>query len=177
MQQTSIPLNYVATTRAILNYVLPPGAAEIKWSYHAEVWEELIGIGQFSIDKWDERHSSLIKKEMSCLFEYWFRRIPISKRRIALFAKWLKKPVADPIRLKAILWLEEMLKQEKMDYFLNEKSITEALACLLNTVWVRDQNRLRQNNSVFEAFCHLLRLLTDQQDEIALELCRRIAGS
>jgi nucleoside phosphorylase len=176
LQQTSIPLNYVATTRAILNYVLPRESADFKWSYHAEVWEELIGIGRFSIDKWDERHSSLIK-EMRCLFEDWFRRIPISKHRIALFAKWLKKPVADPIRFKAILWFEEMLKQGKLDYILKEKSITEALACLLNTIWVRDQNRLRQNKSVFEAFCHLLRLLTDQQDEIALELCRRIAGS
>jgi hypothetical protein len=112
---------------------------------------------------------------MKNLFEDWFRRVPLYNRRIALFAQWLKRPVADPIRLQALVWLEEMLKKENDDYILSEKSVTEAIACLLNTVWVRDQKRLRQNNSVFEAFRNLLRLLTDRQDEIALELVRRIS--
>jgi hypothetical protein len=174
LQQNPTPLKYVSTTCIIINYILPSGSAKPKWSYHEDVWEELIGLGQFSIDKWDERHSSLVK-EMKNLFEDWFRRVPIYNRRIALFAQWLKRPVADPIRLQALVWLEEMLKKEDDDHILNEKSVTEAIACLLNTVWVRDQKRLRQNNSVFEAFRNLLRLLTDRQDEIALELVRRIS--
>lgn len=172
LQQNTVLPAYISITRDIVNYVLPLEADTYKWSYHEEVWDTLLGLDQ--LDYWDKRHRVLVK-EIIDLIENWIHQIPIYHRRIARLARWLQKPATKPIRLQGLIWIKEMVEKEK-NHILRETSVTDAIASLLDFVWYRNQNQLRQDTSSFETFKYLLHLLTERQNKIALELIGRIGS-
>ena len=113
---------------------------------------------------------------MMDLFEHWIHHIPIYDRHITRFARWLKKPVAESIRLQGLIWLKEVVEKDKNYRLLEEKSLTENLASLLNIIWDSNRTQLYQEPSFFETFKYLLYLLTERQNKIALELAKIITG-
>ncbi|MBD2395468.1 AAA family ATPase [Cyanobacterium aponinum FACHB-4101] len=174
LQQSNIPLAYCSIIRDIFNYVFSIDSNNIRWSYHDEVWETLLGLDPFSIHYWNERHKILVQK-MVDLIEYWVLNVPIYDRRIALFAQWLQTSATEAIRLQGIIWIKEITEKEQHQIF-KEVSVQNAIASLLDFIWQNNQNELRQNTPSFKGFKYLLHLLTEQQNIIALELTKIISA-
>ncbi|BAQ66972.1 AAA family ATPase [Geminocystis sp. NIES-3709] len=174
LQQSNIPPAYCSIIRDIFNYVFSIDSNNIRWSYHDEVWETLLGLDQFSIHYWNERHKILVQK-MVDLIEHWVLNVPIYDRRIALFAQWLQTSATKPIRLQGIIWIKEITEKEQHRIF-KEVSVQNAIASLLDFIWQNNQNELRQNTPSFKGFKCLLHLLTEQQNIIALELTKIISA-
>jgi hypothetical protein len=171
----AVPAGYTSIFRAIFEQVLPADSAPTtKWPYHEEVWDALVGIDGFTQSYWAPRHAPLVAS-LSDVFETWWERAPAYIRRAEVFARWLERPAASPIRLRAIMWLERRLTADTGRAF-DREDLGHAIASVLATTWQLDEARLRADAPAFAAFRRLLRVLADDQNELALDLLGRIGG-
>ncbi len=169
------PQTYGPILRMILNQVLPRDSREaIKWPYHEEVWDALVGLDGLTRSCWETRHAALVSS-LSDVFERWWQSAPTYGRRTALFARWLESSAASPIRLRGIRWIEQRLSADGGRAF-DREDTSDAIASLLNVTWQHDEARLRSDGPAIAAFWNLLRALADEQNALALDLLGRIGG-
>jgi hypothetical protein len=82
------------------------------------------------------------------------------------------------VRLQSLAWFAGLLhpssSRRPRDSDVDE--VADALAGLLNVIWNDDQDRLRDDQTAFDAFRGLLAWLVHRQNEHGMELEGRIGG-
>jgi len=87
---------------------------------------------------------------------------------------YLKKPVANLIRLEAILWIKNAANKAS-DRWWKEKNLVGSLAEFLALSWEHHKTEFASNREADLAFKQLLQLLVNKQHPVAIDLQARIA--
>lgn len=169
------PASYAPLVRAITQRAFVAVDSEVRWPWHEEVWDALIGIDYWVKDVWAERHANHVSS-MWDVISRWMEQVPLEVRRLGKFARWLATPPAVDIRLRTLAWFLKKLQSEEEQPTYREKDVDDDLAKLLNMVWDHDQQRLRASSESFAAFRGLLAGLVERQNSLGLELQGRIGG-
>jgi len=172
------PVGYAPLARKIIERVIQSheeSKDQSGWLRHYDVAEALLGLDRYTQKLWDTRHRILVG-ERSDLFKKWTETVPPYGYCIATFSNWLKGQAAEPIRLAALVWLQRWLNRGQEYYLLDRGGGEDAVAALLDQVWVQEESRLRDDANALEAFRWMLRYLAGRQNRTACELSRRIGG-
>jgi hypothetical protein len=167
------PATYAPLLREIAHHAFSHIDGELRWPWHEEVWDALIGIDYWVSDLWSRRHAGhalLIWDVISM----WMKKAPREGRRLGRFARWLSKPAAAMVRLRTLAWFLDLLQADERGSAYRDEDVEDDLAKLLNVVWDQDQNRLRSTSQTFAAFRGLLAWLGERQNSLGLELQGRI---
>jgi hypothetical protein len=169
------PASYAPLLRVMMQRALVAVDGELRWPWHEEVWDALIGIDHWVKDVWAERHANHVSSIWDVITT-WMEKVPLEGRRLGKFARWLATPPAVHIRLRTLEWFLKVLQLEEKQSTYREKDVDDELAKLLNMVWDQDQHRLRASSESFVAFRGLLAWLVERQNPLGLELQGRIGG-
>jgi hypothetical protein len=167
------PATYAPLLREIAHHAFSHIDGELRWPWHEEVWDALIGIDYCVSDLWSRRHAGhalLIWDVISM----WMKKAPREGRRLGKFARWLSKPAAATVRLRTLAWFLDLLQADDRGSAYRDEDVEDDLAKLLNVVWDQDQNQLRSASQTFAAFRGLLAWLGERQNSLGLELQGRI---
>jgi hypothetical protein len=169
------PQSYAPLVRAMIQRAFVPVDGKLRWPWHEEVWDALIGIDHWVKGVWAERHANHVRSIWDALTT-WMEKVPLERRRIGKFARWLATPAAVHIRLRTLEWFLKVLRLDETQSTYRENDADDDLAKLLNVVWDEDQHRLRASSESFVAFRRLLAWLVERQNPLGLELQGRIGG-
>ncbi|MBE2253175.1 MAG: hypothetical protein IAE78_26825 [Myxococcus sp.] len=169
------PATYAPLLRAITERAFAEIDGDLRWPWHEEVWDALLGIDWWVKDTWAERHADHVDSIWDVI-SLWMERVPMDGRRLGKFARWLSTPPAQRIRLRTLAWFLKNLRPEGDRSPDREGDAADDLAKLLNVAWDQDQSRLRASNEAFEAFRGILTWLVERQNAAGLELQGRIGG-
>ncbi len=170
-----IPASYTRLVRMIIQRALTDVDGTRRWPSFEDVWDALLGVGPYACDLWELRHVTVVN-ELADVFELWMARVPQNHRRLAGFARWLKRPPAGSLRLRSLPWFLSHLRSNAQCELRDKEEAEDAVAVLMNVVWTEDQQRLRNDQQAFEAFRGLLGWLGTRQNQLVLELHGRIGS-
>jgi hypothetical protein len=167
------PASYAPLLREIAQRAFSHIDGELRWPWHEEVWDALIGIDYWVSDLWSHRHADHVLLIWDVI-SMWMEKAPREGRRLGKFARWLSKPAAAKVRLRTLAWFLDLLQADERGSAYRDEHVEDDLAKLLNVVWDQDQNRLRSTSQTFVAFRSLLTWLGERQNSLGLELQGRI---
>lgn len=169
------PATYAPLLRAITERAFAEVDSELRWPWHEDVWDALLGIDWWLKDYWAERHAEHVESIWNVI-ALWMDRVPLDGRRLGKFARWLSTPPALHVRLRTLEWFLKKLRPEEPRTPYREEDAAEDLAKLLNVVWDQDQNPLRASKEAFVAFRGILAWLVERQNAAGFQLQGRIGG-
>jgi hypothetical protein len=167
------PATYPPLLREIAQHAFSHIDGELRWPWHEEVWDALIGIDYWVSDLWSNRHVGHVLRIWDVI-SMWMEKAPREGRRLGKFARWLSKPAAATVRLRTLAWFLDLLQADERGSAYRDGDVEDDLAKLLNVVWDQDQNRLRLTSQTYVAFRALLAWLGERQNSLGLELQGRI---
>jgi hypothetical protein len=169
------PASYAPLVRAMTQRAFVAIEGKVRWAWHEEVWDALIGIDYRVNDVWAERHANHVRSTWDVI-SGWMENVPLEGRRLGKFARWLATPPAVDIRLRTLAWFLKKLQSNEKERTYGKKDVDDDLAKLLNVVWDQDQQQLRASSESLAAFRGLLVGLVERQNSLGLELQGRIGG-
>jgi hypothetical protein len=169
------PATYGPLVRKIAHRGFSDVDDALRWPWHEEVWDALLGIDGWVQDVWSERHADQVAAIWDVIW-LWMEKAPQEGRRLAKFARWLSGPAAAAVRVRTLPWFFERLRGDGESFVPRDEAAEDNLARLLNVVWDLDQPRLRGAPESFTAFRGLLAWLVERQNSLGLELQGRIGG-
>jgi hypothetical protein len=171
------PASYVPLVRGMVERAFVEIDGRRRWRSFEEVWQGLLGMDGFVQRLWEARHTPVVIA-LGDTLEFWCTHVRPEARRLSYVAGWLSRGAAAPVRLRFLAWFAGVLhpnaSRQLRDSDIDE--VADALAGLLNVVWSNDQDRLRGDQTAFDAFRALLAWLVDRQNEHGMELAGRIGG-
>ena len=96
------------------------------------------------------------------------------KRATMYFSELLKKPVANLIRLEAIIWIKDAANKANKSWW-KEEGLVGSLAELLSFSWEHHKTEYAKDRKADLGFKELLQLLVNRQHPVAIDLQARIA--
>lgn len=175
LEAEETPATYAPLVRAISQRAFVTVNGKLRWPWHEEVWDALIGVDHWVSDAWAERHVPHVNAIWDVI-SMWMEKVPREGRRLGKFARWLATPPAVDIRLRTLEWFLQKLQPGKKLSSYREQDVEDDLAKLLNVVWDQNPQRLRASRESFAAFRGLLAWLVERQNSLGLELQGRIGG-
>ena len=167
------PATYAPLLREIAQHAFSLIDGELRWPWHEEVWDALIGIDYWVSDLWSNRHAGHALHIWDVI-SMWMEKAPRKGQRLGKLARWLSKPAAAKVRVRTLAWFLDLLQADARGFAYRDEDVADDLAKLLNVVWDQDQNLLRLTSQSFAAFRGLLAWLGDRQNSLGLELQGRI---
>jgi len=141
--------------------------------YLEEMWCNLMGFGGTWVQIWSEHHRQVVEA-MRPEYEKWGTEFLDRPQCGAHFAVFLEQPGAQGLVLDGVVWLEQAITANEESYFQEERVQRSVVSCL-DTCWTTMGRAVRKNEAAFSSLRKLLRMLADRQEQVAIELLRRIA--
>ena len=138
-----------------------------------EVWQYLLGINPRVHFSYNERHQKTIK-EMADYYQQWAKdNLALDTYATMYFSELLRKPVANLIRLEAIIWIKDAANKAS-EWWWKEEGLLGSLAELLSISWEEHKMELAKNKNIDMGFKELLQLLVNKQHPVAIDLQARL---
>ena len=169
------PTAYSNLVRSMLQGALVNVDDHLRWPQYRPVWDSLVGIDGYTRTMWAQRHTQLVSG-LQDVFHLWMDRIPAEGRRLAGVAVWLMRPPAAQLRFKALRWLVARVCVATCDEPRDVEEAEDAIANLLNVVWLEQQAALSADRVALQAFRSLLAWLVERQNRLGLELVGRLGS-
>jgi hypothetical protein len=144
------------------------------WHLH-DNWKQLMGCGGLFLLPWREPYKPLLEGMSEFLRSYCERRI-VGGDIMASFIQLLRKPASERLRIRSLSWLEPKFANAG-DNFWNKTQAQSQLSILLAESWQEQQDELRRDPKAFACFRRLVKMLTDRQDPLAMEIQNRIIAA
>ena len=173
--EESIKQRFIECWKAMIDFALHSETWKFndqsRWYHIEEMALALMGLDRRFSDFWLEELHSLVES-MKGYYKLWIDEYLVYTSCAVGFINFLRQPAAIPILLEGIIWVRN--GYEKYLSFWEEKDIFDPLSHLLNTIWIKHQQKIRKNKDSFEAFQYLLNKLVEQQNPIALEIFQQV---
>lgn len=176
LSKDSVSPNFINFRNEMIEYTFENDSSEsgdLKWPFFDEVWQALIGIDSITRDCWKVHHKVYVQNNLD-IYKKWFDKCSKYGRHQMAFLNWLRLDVGQSIRIKVIIWFDELLTGKTINKISDIDSVYNPLAFLIQLIWKIDEQQLRKDEKSFGAFKRLLRWLANEQNPVALELLGRI---
>lgn len=145
-----------------------------QWRNIDKVWQSLLCISLRVHFGNSERHQEAINEMKDCYCQWAKDNLSSDAYSTMYFSEFLKKPVANLIRLEAIMWIKDAANKANK-WWWKEKGLVGSLAELLSFSWEHHKAEFARNKEADSGFKELLQLLVNKQHPVAIDLQARLA--
>jgi len=145
------------------------------WHHVDDLWQHLLGFDYHVRGPWRLEHARIIRGMLD-LYDRWASTRLAKGYAGGQFMQFLQGPAAEPLRLRALVWIRTA-SEEVGGYFWHDDGWRTEGARMLNVCWEQDRSAMRADAKAFDAFKVLLKVLAAKQEPLALELLDRVSNS